>query len=264
MTRASDLDLHLMALLDPVQLFREATGFDPQTWQEPFLRCEGNTLTLKGRQVGASTATGLKAVRLAILKPRSTSVIVSPSLNQSKEVLERAGGHMERLGLRLLGDSATQVELENHSRIISLPGSKKSVRGWTASGLLVIDEAAFLDPATFLATRPIAATSIKSGAVVAVQSTPAGPFGHFYKLWQKPDIAYTKFFVTSEEVTSISADFLADERGTLTEEEYNQEYLGQFGSMGLGLVDPARLEQLTVPEPDEPPAEPDVWARMRG
>ena len=264
MTAVSDLDLYLMALLDPVALFTEATGFEPQPWQPAFLRCEDNTLTLKGRQVGASTATGLKAVRLGILKPRSTSLIVSPGLNQSKEVLERAGGHIERLGIRLVEDSSTHVKMENGSRIISLPGSKKSVRGWTASGLLVIDEAAFLDPATYLAARAIAATSLKSGAVVAMQSTPAGPYGHFYNLWEAgaglPG-RWERFFVTSEEVTSIGDDFLAAERLTLTEDEYAQEYLGRFGSAGLGLVDPKRLEELTAAE--APPAAADVWARAR-
>lgn len=268
MTSVSDLDLYMTALLDPVRLFVEATGYEPQPWQPDFLRCEDNTLTLKGRQVGASTATGLKAVRLGLLKPRSTSLIVSPGLNQSKEVLERAGGHIERLGIRLVEDSSTHVKMENGSRIISLPGSKKSVRGWTASALLVIDEAAFLDPATFLAARAIAATSQRSGAVIAIQSTPAGPFGHFHTLWDSKDVGlagrWRRFFVTSEEVTSIGADFLAVERATLTAEEYAQEYLGRFGAAGLGLVDPDRLKELTAKEGEAAPlGHENVWARAR-
>lgn len=266
MSSVSDLDLYLMALLDPTQLFVEATGYEPQPWQPEFLECEENTLTLKGRQVGASTATGLKAVRLGLLKPRSTSLIVSPGLNQSKEVLERAGGHIEKLGIRLIEDSSTHVRMENGSRIISLPGSKKSVRGWTASALLVIDEAAFLEPATFLAARAIAATSQKSGAVIAIQSTPAGPFGHFHTLWASKDIGlrgkWRRFFVTSEEVTTIGDDFLADEKATLTEEEYAQEYLGRFGNAGLGLVDPERLQALTA-VPTEDLGKENVWARAK-
>lgn len=260
MTTASDLDLYMVALLDPVGFFREATGFEPQPWQPQYLECELHALTLKGRQVGASTCTGCTAVRVALLKPRSTSLIISPSLNQSKEVLERAGEQIEKLGLRLLADSASQVELDNGSRIISLPGSKKSVRGWTASGLLVIDEAAFLDPETFLASRAIAATSQKSGALIRIQSTPAGPFGHFHNLWEHPDPTWAKFYVTSEQVDTIGEDFLATERATLTEEEYAQEYLGKFSAAGLGLVDPARLAALVA---EVPAPEADPWAKVR-
>jgi hypothetical protein len=259
-TAVSDLDLRLLAQFDPVGFFTEATGYEPQPWQPDYLREERHAITLKGRQVGASTATGCTAIRLALLRPRSTSLIVSPSLNQSKEVRERAGGHAERLGLRLLSDSASTIELENHSRIVSLPGSKKSVRGWTASALLVIDEAAFLDPATFLASRAIAATSQKSGAMIRIQSTPSGPFGHFHDLWEHPDEGWAKFFVTSEQVDTIGDDFLATERATLTAEEYAQEYLGSFGSPGLGLVDPKRLEELVAKPAAE---EADPWAKVR-
>lgn len=253
----TDLDLYMTAMADPVELFRRATGEEPLPWQPAFLRETRHAITLKGRQVGASTATGLVAVRLGILRPRSTSLIISPSLNQSKEVLERAGGHLERLGVRLIGDSASHVELENKARIISLPGSKKSVRGWTATALLVIDEAAFLDPETFLAARAIAATAARSGALVRIQSTPAGPFGHFYNIWEHPDPGWAKFHVTSEEAPTIGADFLASERATLTEDEYAQEYLGRFKAPGVGLVDPATLATLTDEEEDE-----DVWGKV--
>jgi len=145
------------------------------------------------------------------------------------------------------------VGLENGSRIMSLPGSPKSVRGWTAD-FLVIDEAAFLDPDTFLAARATVAT----GGRLIVQSTPAGPFGHFYDLWTSRDTdSWGKYTVSSEEVSTIDSGWLAGEKATMTAENYAQEYLGQFTTPGLGLVDPSRLNELVAAEKTS------VWDKLR-
>ena len=65
--------------------------------------------------------------------------------------------------------------------------------------------------------------------------------------------------MTSEEVSTIDDAFLATERAELTAEEYAQEYLAKFQTPGLGLVDPDRLEELTVKEgEDQSP-----WARAK-
>jgi len=157
----------------------------------------------------------------------------------------------------LVLDNATTLGLANGSRIISLPGTAKSVRGWSAD-FLVIDEAAFLDEETFVAAR---ATVAATGGRVIVQSTPEGPFGHFFDLWETADPSWEKFRVSSEEVTTIDPDFLRSEKATMPADQYAKEYLGQFGSAGMGLVDPKKLEELTRrAEGDVPDG---VWGRMR-
>jgi hypothetical protein len=236
------------------ELFMRATGEDPLPWQEEYLRETRNAIVLKGRQVGASTAGGTIAIRRAKYWPGSLCGIVSPSMKQSTEVKERAKQGLLRLGERLVRDSQSVLELDNGSRILSLPGSAKSVRGWSFN-LLIIDEAAFIDQETFLAAR---ATVAATHGRVIVQSTPEGPFGHFYDLWNNPDPDWAKFRVRSDEVPTITEAFLAQERSTMTEEEYLQEYGAEFTNPGLGLIDPERLGQLTG-KPHDPD---DIWSRI--
>lgn len=238
--------------IDPTYTFEQAFGVAPLTWQVPYLWEVRNAVILKGRQVGASTCAAALAIRIIRSQPKKLAAIVSPSMKQSTEVKLRAKNGLEALGERLVIDSQTTVGLDNGSRILSLPGSAKSVRGWTAD-LLVIDEAAFLDPDTFLAARATVAT----GGRVIVQSTPAGPFGHFYDLFNSNDPTWAQFRVSSEDVPTISPEFLAAERATLGEDEYAQEYLGRFAQAGMGLVDPDRLNALTKAPTN------DIWGKVR-
>ena len=244
--------------LDPVYTFREAYGFDPLAWQVPYLESTDNAVILKGRQVGASTTGAAICIRYVRHYPNFLAAIVSPSMKQSTEVKLKARNGLIRLGENIVQDSQDTLALDNGSRIISLPGSPKSVRGWSA-GILIIDEAAFLDPETFLAAR---ATVAATGGRTIVQSTPISPYGQFFDLFNTPDPGWTKYQVSSEDVSTISADFLASERSKLTDDEYAQEYLGQFASPGLGLVDPKRLQEMTKKE-EPPQLEPTVWERMR-
>ena len=247
------IERHLGAI-DPTYTFEQAFGFAPLKWQVPYLWEHRNCAVLKGRQVGASTSAAAKAIQLVRHVPNSLAAIVSPSMKQSTEVKLRAKNGLIRLGEKLVLDSATVIGLDNGARIMSLPGSAKSVRGWTAD-LLVIDEAAFLDPDTFLAARATVAT----GGRVIVQSTPAAPYGHFYDLFTAQDPLWAKFQVSSEDVTTIDPAFLASERATLGPEEYAQEYQGKFTAAGVGLVDPTKLNTLT--KQDAPAG---VWGKMRG
>jgi hypothetical protein len=249
-----------MGWLDPAYTFTEMYGFPPMGWQVPYIESTDNAVILKGRQVGASTSAASICVRYVRHYPNFLAAIVSPSMKQSTEVKLKAKNGLIRLGENIVQDSQDTLALDNGSRIISLPGSPKSVRGWSA-GILVIDEAAFLDPETFLAAR---ATVAATGGRTIIQSTPISPFGHFYDIFSIEDPGWTKYQVSSEDVATISPEFLASERSKLTDDEYAQEYLGQFASPGLGLVDPQRLKELTkkdaLPDPEVPLS---VWDRMR-
>ena len=250
--------------LDPVEAFRRTQGVEPKPWQHSYLWQTKNALVLKGRQIGASTCGGVLGIRRCKAVSNSLVAVVSPSQKQSTEVKNRAKIGLEAIGEELDLENATTLGLRNGSRFMSLPGTAKSVRGWTAD-LLIIDEAAFLDPDTFLAARATVAT----GGRIIIQSTPAGPFGPFYEMYEDavdwhdegataPDVRWVRYHVSSEEAGTISPEFLASERDTMTEEEYAQEYLGLFGRPGVGLVDPNRLDQLIATEPGDDP-----WAELK-
>jgi hypothetical protein len=78
-------------------------------------------------------------------------------------------------------ESALQLELENGSRIVSLPGKEGTIRGYPGARLLAIDEAAWVPDDLYLAVRPMLAVS--DGRLVAL-STPHGTRGWFYEAWR--------------------------------------------------------------------------------
>ncbi len=260
MIQVPGLAAHLAGWMGPRELFLRATGDYPLAWQEDYLLYSSthDGCVLKGRQVGASTSAGVIAIRTARYVAGAFCAIVSPSQKQSTEVKERAKQGVLRLGDHLIKDNSSELGFANGSRIISLPGTAKSVRGWSCD-LLVIDEAAFLDEETYLAARATVAT----GGRVIVQSTPNGPYGPFYDAWEAAgtDPAWKRYRVSSEEVPTIKKEFLARERSVLGKDEYAQEYLGIFTNPGLGLIDPDRLTKLTL-KPEASGA-PDIWGKMR-
>ena len=167
----------LRAALDPAETFRQAFALDPLDWQRGYLRESANSVLLKGRQTGAQPAAAGLAIHTARYWSDVNAVIVSPSLKQSTEITTKARTGLRRLGVRLVQDSTSVLRLANGSRILSLPGTARSVRGWTAK-LLILDEAAFIAPETFTAARALVAT----GGRLVVQSTPAIETGDFHEL----------------------------------------------------------------------------------
>jgi hypothetical protein len=113
MTLAADL----AAALDPVHVFEGAFGMTVLDWQRDYLRETRPTVVLKGRQCGASTAAAALAVHAALYWADTNTVIVSPSLKQSGEILAKARLGLRNLGARLTQDSASMVRLPNGARI---------------------------------------------------------------------------------------------------------------------------------------------------
>lgn len=233
----------LRVALDPVLTFREAFGEEPHDWQVGYLRETRPAAVLKGRQVGATQGAAALAIHSARYWPDTDAVIVSPSLKQSGEITTRARAGLRAMGIRLPQDSASMLRLPNGSRIISLPGTPRSVRGYTAR-VLIIDEAAYVIDETFAAARALVAT----GGRLVVQSTPADEAGAYHAIVTGDDPAWARYTVRSDEVPTISAAFLEMERRQLGDEVYAREYECQFARSGGSLFTAARLAGLVLPE----------------
>ena len=206
-------------------------------WQVYYLRERMNAIVLKGRQVGASTCAAAKALHVAHYQPGSLVVIVSPTQKQSGEIAIRCKAGLRNIERHPLEqDSAMTIRLANGSRIMSLPGTATSVRGYSAQ-LLIVDEAAYVDEDTWTAARAVVAT----GGQVLVQSTPAGKAGWFYELWTAGGPAWARYHVRSEEVPTISRDFLESERLAMGDYAFKAEYGAEFLAAGAGLFDGTAL-----------------------
>ncbi|MGD0248351.1 MAG: terminase family protein [Candidatus Limnocylindrales bacterium] len=234
------------AALDPAVLFEQAFDLEPHDWQRGYLREDRPTVVLKGRQVGASLAAGALAIRTVRYWPDVDAVIVSPTLKQSTEITARARSGLRRLGIPLVQDSTSTLRLANGSRILSLPGTARSVRGWTAK-LLILDEAAFIEHETFVAARALVAT----GGRLVVQSTPAAEVGDFWEIVTSEDADWARYTVRSDEVPTISPEFLEAERRALGPDAYATEYECQFGKTGATLFTAERIADLILPAEPE-------------
>ena len=229
---------------DAAEWVRRKLGIAPDRLQAEVLR----TGTKRGilnccRQWGKSTITAAKAVHQAQTRVGSLTLVVSPSSRQSGEFLRKATGFARRLGLRPRGDGDNEISLAfpNGSRIVGLPGTEATVRGFSAVALLLVDEAARVSDEMYYSIRPMLAVS--DGALW-LMSTPFGQRGFFYETWAKGGAEWERFRAPATECGRISRVFLKEERATMGERWFRQEYLCEFeetlGSLfGRGLVEQA-------------------------
>ena len=121
--------------LDPVLLARDC-GIVPDKVQAKLLTTDAKRVLLCcTRQWGKSTTSALIALHAALYQAPSTIILISPSQPQSTELFKRL--HMSWSLLpgasKATQESLTRMQLDNGSRIISLPGSEKTARGYTAN-----------------------------------------------------------------------------------------------------------------------------------
>lgn len=216
----------LSAALDPVT-FAERAGIVPDEWQADVLRSDALRLLLNcSRQSGKSTTTALLSLHTATYNEGALILLLSPSLRQSAELFRTVARFYAATGATIpsTAESRLRLELENGSRIISLPASEATIRGYAGVDLLVIDEAARVHDDLYASVRPMLATS--GGRLVAL-STPFGKRGWWSDAWHSSH-DWERVRVTAEDCPRISPTFLAEEREQLGAWWFEQEYLCQF------------------------------------
>ena len=222
---ATAVDLALA--LDPVLLAIRA-GVVPDPWQAGLLRSqERQRLMLCARQSGKSTVAALLAVHTALYFAPALVLLLAPALRQAQELFRSARGLYRSLGETVTDieeESALRLELANGSRIISLPGTEATVRTYSKVSLLVLDEAARVSDDLYNAVRPMLAVS---GGQLVLLSTPFGKSGFFWKEWSEGD-GWTKVKVTADQCARITPEFLAQERASIGDWWFSQEYECRF------------------------------------
>lgn len=185
------------------------------------------------RQWGKSTLLAAKAVHRAWTEPGSLVLVASPSVRQSAEFLRKAAGFLRRLGVKRKGDgdNAASLALPNGSRIVGLPGTEATVRGFSAVSLLLIDEAARVQDAVYKSLRPMLAVG---NGDLWLMSTPWGQRGFFYDAWTNGGDLWERHSAPATECARISAGFLEEERRELGKTWFAQEYLCEFVDNGTG------------------------------
>jgi hypothetical protein len=222
----SALAADLACALDPVLLSRRA-GIEPDDWQARMLRSTAPRILLNcSRQSGKSTTTATLALHTALYQPGSLILLLSPGLRQSGELFRKVVDLYRVLGRPVPPESETALtlKLENGSRIVALPGTEATVRGYSGAALLVADEASRILDALYYSVRPMLAVS---GGRLVVLSTPFGKRGFFHQEWTE-GTGWERYEVHATECPRISVAFLEEERRSLGPWWFNQEYNCQF------------------------------------
>jgi hypothetical protein len=211
-------------------LMAERAGIVPDSWQCDLLRSDAKQLILNcSRQSGKSTISAVLAVHEAVYTPDSLTLLLAPSLRQSQELFRKVKDILialqSPLAPQIAEESNLRLELDNGSRIVSLPGTEQTVRGFSSVGLLVVDEAAVCDDALFFAIKPMLAVS---GGRIVLLSTPRGRRGFFYDVWTNGASDWHRTRITASECPRISAEWLANEKRTMPDFWYRQELECEF------------------------------------
>jgi Terminase large subunit, T4likevirus-type, N-terminal len=222
--------------LDPA-LFAAAAGLPPDPWQVKLLRSSAPRILLNcSRQAGKSTAVGVLACHTALYHPGSLTLMVSPTQRQSGELFRKALAVYRALGrpVDAESESALQLELENGSRLVALPGREDTIRSYSGVSLLLIDEAARVKTESYMSVRPMLAVS--QGRLVAL-SSPFGTRGWWYEAWRGNGMgpngegtvdAWERYRVAATDCPRISAEFLAEERRAMGSWWWDQEFMCVF------------------------------------
>lgn len=247
----SALATDLAMALDPVAFARDGLGWAPDPWQEGVLRWGGSRLLMNcSRQSGKSTTAAVLAAHQAVYGAGSLTLLISPSIRQSAELFKKVTGALARLDAPPAReeDNRLSLQLVNGSRVVSLPASEATVRGFSGVDLIVEDEASRVSDDLYRSVRPMLAVS---GGRLVLMSTPFGKRGHFFEEWTNGGSAWERVEVPATECPRISSAFLAQERASLGEWWYLQEYCCVFGE---ALDNVFRYEDVAAMlRPDLPP-----------
>ena len=207
--------------------FANALGIVPDSWQQEFLRSDSPRVLLNcARQSGKSTMAGIVALHKSLVAPGSLVLILAPAERQAKELFSKVAEAYHALGHVIPAESYRKLgmELTNGSRIEALPGTEKTVRGFSGVDLLIVDEASRVADELYFSVRPMLAIS---GGRLMLLSTPYGKRGVFFEEWDRGE-GWERYEVPAADCPRIRASFLEEERMALPAWIYRQEYECSF------------------------------------
>ena len=183
------------------------------------------------RQVGKSIMLESILLQTAINKSKSCSICLSPTLEQARKVFNDVKKVVKPTKLYSKhNDLQLLIMLRNGSTIFFKSAEQKDgLRGYTVTGIYVVDEAAFISDEVFFET--LAWVNV-SQAPVVLCSTPKHKTGFFFKYYMlglsnEPNIFSYNW---SEFDTSalLPAEKLAEYQRNLPQSQFKTEFLGEF------------------------------------
>jgi hypothetical protein len=212
---------------DPVAFAQEALGLGLDEWQARVLAGRHQQAILNcSRQAGKSTTAALLALHEALYRPASLTLLVSPSLRQSSELFRKVVELREALPWKptLTEDNRLSMRVAGGGRVVSLPGSERTIRGHSSVTLLIEDEAARIEDQLHYSVVPMLA--VTRGRLL-LMSTPWTKRGVFHDLWHNAN-DWHRERVTVHDVPRIKLEWIEDQRERMPDMWFRCEFLCEF------------------------------------
>lgn len=185
------------------------------------------------RQVGKSIMVEQELLRYAITYKGTVNACVCPTLSQARKMFQDIIYSIIDSGVvRKKNETLLEIDLINDSKIFFKSAEQRdSLRGYTISGLLCVDECAFISDDVFYELL-LAWTNVHS-APILLTSTPKFKVGFYWSYWNigvqktNPNVIAVDFndYDTSD---LLSNEKLEEYRKLLPKGKFITEYLGEF------------------------------------
>ena len=182
------------------------------------------------RQSGKSFLAQMLLIAFALTK-RCTSAIYEPTLAQARVQFKAIENYFKGSDIITKANaSLLEIEFANGS-VIYFKSTEQSSRGFTCSGILILDECAYLSEDEIYATLPLINAH---NAPLLIASTPFISDGYYYKMFTKGVTSPTDKLKSFDWSKEPEIDrFLTPERKefyrqTMSRSKYITEVLGEF------------------------------------
>lgn len=194
----------------------------------------GKVAVLKSvRQSGKTFLIQVEVLRMAF-EHKSVSVIYEPTLALARNVYKSISKALENTGLVTVSNGQLlEIELVNGSTIL-FKSTEQMSRGLTVSGILVLDECAYLDDEAIYSILPLVNAN---NAPILIASTPFVMDGYYYQMFLK-GLGEDKKIRTFDWAKSKDiSQFLTEEKKalykqTMSKAKYTTEIMGEFLTNG--------------------------------
>jgi hypothetical protein len=240
----TDLKLAVLHGLRPDLFCRDRLGFEPDPWQAKLLRSQSKQVILNMGQVGKSTTVAAMALHTCLYRPGGLVLVIAPSQRQSRELFIKIHSFLQKLepAEPLEEETKLSLTLANGSRAVVLPGDGRTIRGYSAPALVLMDESAFIADDVYDATIPMLAAA-PEGRIV-LMSTPYTSSGFNYAIWHNAD-GWQRFELKTADCPRVSKEWL-EVRRREDPLRFAREYECVFGSPEDSLFSPEMLDRMVT------------------
>lgn len=162
------------------------------------------------RQRGKTAFCGVELISMALRHGGSASYVFEPTLNLARKVFKQIEKSLLQTGMLVI-DNAQLLELGlSNGSTISFRSTEQTSRGLTVTGLLVLDECAYLDEEIIYELLPLVNAH---NAPILIASTPFIKDGYYFNMWS---LGLTE---KNESVKSFDWNGYPDSERFITEEQ---------------------------------------------